>query len=125
MIDAKKSFKNILKKYGHDVLLQRRISDSFEYSQELERYTTRHYYPRIGSSMFAQEENLEGFSSNVDLVYFFEEQVYPKNGDRIYEEFGNVISNAQIYLIDTVIPIRGRLGKVVYWAVGVSRENPG
>lgn len=124
MINLKRSFRKILREYGHDVLLQRRISNEFEYSKELERFTTRYFYPRTSSLMYAQQQNLEGFLSNTDLVYYFEEEVMPKKGDRIYEDFGNGTENAQIYLVDTAIPMRGRLGQVIYWAVGVSRESP-
>lgn len=124
MIDAKRSFDKILKEYGHDILLQRRTTNDFQYSPNLERYTTRYYYPRTSSLMHSQEESIEGIASNSDLVYFFQSEVKPKPGDRIYENSEIPGEEAEIYLIDTSFPVRGRLGKIVYWAVGASKESP-
>ncbi len=55
------------------------------------------------------------------MIYYFEASANPKSGDRIYEEYP---TGVQIYLIDQATPVKGRLGKIVYWVVGATRESP-
>jgi len=124
MIDPKKTFKKILREYGHDVLLQRRISNDFLYSDKFERITTRHFYPSAETLSQSQREDTEGVNTTIDAIYYFEESVNPKSGDRIYEESPSNINNPNIFLIDYAAPVRGRLGKIVYWIVGATRERP-
>ena len=124
MIDPKKTFKKILREYGHDILFQRRISDDFLYSDNFERITTRHFYPSAEVLAQAQREDNEGINTNVDTIYYFEENVNPKQGDRIYEESASNVNDPNIFLIDFAAPVRGRMGKVVYWIAGASRETP-
>jgi len=126
MIDPKKTFKKILREYGHDIIFQRRISDDFLYSDNFERITTRHFYPSSQSmaNARAQAEDIEGFNTNIDAVYYFEENVNPKQGDRIYDDSSSNINGPNIFLIDFAAPVRGRLGKVVYWIAGATRETP-
>ena len=124
MIDPKKTFKKILREYGHDILLQRRISDDFLYSDNFERITTRHFYPSAEALAQAQREDGEGINTNVDAIYYFEESVNPKQGDRIYEDSPSNVNSPNIFLIDFAAPVRGRLGKIVYWIAGATRETP-
>lgn len=124
MIDAAKTFRKILREYGHDIIYQRRISDDFLYSENFERITTRHFYPSSEALAQAQKEDSEGVNTNVDVIYYFEEKVYPKQGDRIYEEMPSNVNDPNIFLIDFAAPVRGRLGKIVYWIVGATRERP-
>lgn len=124
MIDATKTFKRILREYGHDILYQRRISDDFLYSDNFERITTRSRIARMGELTHAQDEAFEGVVTSVDLLYYFEENVMPKQGDRIYEEMPANVNDPNIFLIDFALPIRGRLGKIVYWIAGATRERP-
>jgi len=124
MINAKRVFKKILKEWGHDVFLQRRLSDDFVYNDILERYTTRSTLPRNMSLANAQEEMPEGLVTNSELVYYFEYNVNPKPGDRIYEQSFNSLEDSVIYKIDDSYPVRGRLGEVNYWVVGATREKP-
>ena len=124
MINPKATFKKILKDWGHDILLQRRLSDDFTYSDVMERITTRNQLPRSTSLMHAVQEEIEGNVVNYDLIYFFESNVNPKAGDRIYEESNSSLENAVIFLIDMAHPIRGKRGEINYWMAGVTKERP-
>lgn len=124
MINAKKTFQKLLREWGHDVLLQRRLSDDFVYSDTLERYTTRSYVPRKSSLALGKQEMPEGIIVTEDIIYYFEDYVNPKSGDRIYEEGFNDLDSAIIYLIDNTYPVRGRYGEITYWIVGATKEVP-
>jgi hypothetical protein len=124
MINPKATFKKILKDWGHDILYQRRLSDDFVYSDTLERITTRNQLPRSSSLMVSLQEQKEGNLTNHDLIYFFESNVNPKSGDRIYEESYDSLEDAIIYLIDLAHPVRGRRGEINFWMVGVTKERP-
>jgi len=123
MIDLKKSFKKILRDWGHDVNVQRMLKNG-NYSQTLERYTTRHVGQTGTRNATSTEEGLEGINANYDMVYYFEAEVVPKEGDRIYEDLGMGIARAYtVYRIDTSTPVRGKMGKIIYWIVGATREK--
>jgi hypothetical protein len=124
MINAKRVFQKILKEWGHDIFLQRRLSDDFVYEDTLERYTTRSVYTRNISLSKAHEEMPEGIITNSDLIFYFEANVNPKSGDRIYEESFNSLEETIMYKIDDAYPVRGRFGEVNYWIVGATREIP-
>jgi hypothetical protein len=124
MINPKATFKKILKDWGHDILYQRRLSDDFVYSDILERITTRNQLPRSSSLMVSLEEQKEGNVVDHDLIYFFESNVNPKSGDRIYEESHDSLEDAIIYLVDLAHPIRGRHGEINFWMAGVTKERP-
>jgi hypothetical protein len=124
MINPKATFKKILKDWGHDILYQRRLSDDFVYCDTLERITTRNQLPRSSSLMVSLQEQKEGNLTNHDLIYFFESNVNPKSGDRIYEESYDSLEDAIIYLIDLAHPVRGRRGEINFWMVGVTKERP-
>lgn len=124
MINPKATFKKILQDWGHDILYQRRLSDDFTYSEILERITTRNQLPRSSSLMASLQEEKEGYVANHDLIYFFESNVNPKSGDRIYEQSYNSLEDAVIYLIDIAHPIRGRRGEINFWIVGATKESP-
>jgi hypothetical protein len=124
MIKEKALFKKILREWGHDILLQRRLSDDFVYSDSLERFTTRSYVPRKSSLMASKQEGPEGIFVDSDMLYYFEAEVLPKAGDRIYEEPFNDLNATIIYLIDDAYAVRGRHGQVAYWIVGSTRELP-
>lgn len=124
MINPKATLKKILKDWGHDILYQRRISDDFVYSDTLERITTRNSLPRNSALMYSAQEEKEGYVVNQDLIYYFEANVNPKAGDRIYEESQNSLEDSIVFLVDTVHPIRGRRGEINYWIVGATKESP-
>lgn len=124
MIDPKKAFRKILREWGHDILLQRRIDDNFNYSDKFERVTTRHFFPSAETLAQTQREDSEGINTNVDLIFYFESEINPKQGDRIYEESPSNINDPNMYLIDFAAPVRGRLGVITYWIAGATRERP-
>lgn len=123
MIDAKRSFKKILREWGHDVYIQR-ILPNGDYSTNFERVTTRQVGQSGVSSSLASQEQAEGLDIKYDAVYYFEDVVNPREGDRIYENY-SVKKNKQftIFTVDTATPIRGRLGKINFWTVGATRER--
>jgi len=125
MINLGKTFKNILREWGHDVLIQRRLDDKFNYSSRFERVTTRHMYPANSDIVNLLRENSEGTSPDaVEMIYYFEGRINPRTGDRIYENIEGHRNPDSVFLIDYAVPMRGRFGKVEYWVVGATRENP-
>lgn len=124
MIDAKRVFRKILRDWGHDILYQRRLSDDFVYSDTLERITTRSMVAKTSAMATRLEEQVEGYVVNSDLIYYFEDWVEPKSGDRIYEEGDGSLDDAIVYLIDSSYGVRGRHGKINYWIVGATKESP-
>lgn len=123
MIDAARSFKKILREWGHDIYLQRILSNG-NHSNKFELITTRQVgQSGITNAMSTQEED-EGLVTRYDDVYYFEASVNPKEGDRIYENFSiKTNRNYSMLRIDAATAVRGRFGKVVYWIVGASREK--
>jgi hypothetical protein len=121
MIDLVKTFRATLKQWGHDILLQRRLNEDMLYSARMEKTTVRSYNAQLNNQTNALAENIEGLTINSEMIYFFDSLANPKSGDRIYEEYP---TGLQIFLIDQSTPIKGRLGKIVYWVVGATRESP-
>jgi hypothetical protein len=121
MIDLARTFRNTLREWGHDILLQRRLNDDMLYSSKMERITVRSYNAQLTGQTNSLMENIEGLNVNSEMIYYFEASANPKSGDRIYEEYP---TGVQIYLIDQATPVKGRLGKIVYWVVGATRESP-
>lgn len=123
MINAKRSFRKILREWGHDVFIQR-ILPNGEYSTNFERVTTRQVGQSGVSSSLSSQETSEGLDIKYDAVYYFEDTVNPKEGDRIYENY-SVKKNKEftVFTIDTAVPIRGRLGEINFWTVGTTRER--
>lgn len=124
MINAKRMFQKVLKQWGYDILLQRRLSDDFVYADQLERYTVRSTYPRNIALARAKMEVPEGVVTVSDYIYYFENYVNPKPGDRIYEESFDSLEDTKMLLIDDTYSVRGRYGEVVYWIVGATKEVP-
>jgi hypothetical protein len=123
MIDIKRSFKKILREWGHDVYIQRVLSNG-NHANQFERVTTRQVGQSGISNANASQEFPEGLYTNYDAVYYFEDHVYPKEGDRIYENFSLKASkNYSLFRMDAVTAVRGRQGKINYWVVGATREK--
>lgn len=125
MASMEGKFNSILKKYGHDIYLQRHVETSegeVSYSDTLEVHTTRYstYTPRNLPN--ARQEQMEGIVSTFERVYYFKKDVNPYNGDRIYEE--EFRPEKSVWLIDQVTPMRGVGGTIVYWAVGCTKIRP-
>jgi len=123
MINTKKIFKTILREWGHDILFQRRLSDDGLYSDKLEKITTRHVTSASRYLASTKEEQIEGLIINSDRIYYFEAQINPKSGDRIYEGSFSLLENYVLYEIEESYPVRGRYGKIEYWMCGASKEE--
>jgi hypothetical protein len=123
MINIKRTFRQILKQWGHDVYVQR-IQSNGNYSDKLERITARQLGQSGSINANSVQELDAGIFTKYDAVYYFESTVNPKEGDRIYESISVKINkNSTRFRIDTATPIRGRMGKVDYWIVGATREG--
>ncbi len=122
MINLEKVFKKTLSSWGHDVYVQRIMANG-NYSDTLERVTTRNIYTSGNTNAKLAQELEEGIASNSEVIYFFEASVNPKEGDRIYEKLPNTFDQQTIYLIDACSPRRGRGGKIVFWTVGATKEK--
>lgn len=123
VIDAKRSFNKILREWGHDVYIQRILPNGNHFDQ-FEKVTTR----QVGQSGTANvrgstEEYIEGIIVNYDAVYYFESNINPKEGDRIYENYSmKSNSNYTRFKVQAATAVRGRMGKINYWVVGCERE---
>lgn len=124
MINSKSVFKKILKEWGHDILLQRRLSDDGMYSDRFEKITTRYVTAASRYLASTKEERMEGLVVNSDRIYYFESIVNPKPGDRIYEESESPLEDYTLYLIEECYPVRGRYGNIDFWTVGATKEEP-
>ena len=123
MIDAKRSFKKILRQWGHDVYIQRILKNG-NHINTFEKVTTRQVGQAGTANANAMQEHDEGLVTKYDAVYYFEENIFPKEGDRIYENYSmKAQSNYTMYRINAVTPVRGRLGKIVFWVAGCMRER--
>jgi len=122
MINVKRTFRQILKQWGHDVHIQRILSNG-NYSDKLERITTRQLGQTGGLNANSVQELEAGLFTKYDAVYYFENTVNPKEGDRIYESISVKVNKSSTrFRVDTATAIRGRQGKVDYWIVGATRE---
>jgi hypothetical protein len=123
-MNVKQVFKGILRKWGNDILLQRRTNTSNsinkEYSNKLERHTVRSRYP--GSPVGVAQEQIEGVLHNADMIYYFKHDANPMEGDRIYENYERNNNDVRVFIVSYAIPMRGRGGSIDFWTVGATRE---
>lgn len=139
MADLRKVVYRILRDYGHDVHLQRRIRDkeigqyfTQQYSRRVERHTVRHMHSSSVALAGATQQEREGVVSNVDRVYWFRWDVNPAEGDIIIDSkptdgmtgSKHVRREPEKFVIDYAQPMRGNGGRIEYWACGVSRTGP-
>lgn len=131
MTDIRKSIKGLIRDYGHNILLQRRLPDLIDsphptprFSQKLERHTVRHMYPRVNALGQITEERMEGLVQSVDMIYYFLHSANPTEGDRIYEKDDRFPDKSTVWLIDYALPMRGRSGRIEYWICGCTRAVP-
>jgi hypothetical protein len=120
----------ILRRYGHDVYLQRRLPDSstssrVRYSTKFERHTTRNMHPSSVGLASEAEEEVEGLVHNADRVFWFRWTTDPREGDRIWEEDPRVRFKGQpsIYKIDMAHAMRGVEGRIEFWVCGCTRDQ--
>ena len=129
-MNLRSEFDAILREWGHDVLLQRRINPFEEenretmFSNTLEKWTVRHRLPSNASLPNAQNEAAQGIMHEVDMLYYFSHEAVPREGDRIYEETEGFPDDFITWIISYSLPMKGKGGELVYWVVGVIRETP-
>jgi len=128
MSNISAEFDAILRKWGHNILLQR-VEDRFNgekfiYSNTFERHTVRHVDSASSGLSNARQVNVEGIVFNSSMVYYMRPDVSPMPGDRIYENIENYPNNTVTYIIEASVPMRGEGGVISYWAVGATKESP-
>ena len=131
MASMREDFDSILRQWGYNIYLQRKITpfmggrkDS-DYRNELEKHTVRSRMAGSASSLAMDaDEQTEGILVDSDVVFYFRHDVYPMAGDKVYESIERYPNDTVEYVIDTSFPMRGEKGKIIYWAVGATRENP-
>ena len=123
-VDLRRTMVGILKKYGHNIFLQRRIntdnSSIKEFGEVLERHTVRSRFP--GSLAAVQNEGIEGVLHNADMIYYFKWDANPNEGDRIYEHYERNSIDVRVFTVGYALPMRGRGGRIDFWTVGAKRE---
>ena len=119
-------FERIIKDYGHDVYLQRSSVDDgvISYSNTLEKHTTRFSVGIHRNLPRAQEESMEGITNTTDRTYYFQYDVKPYEGDRIYDYLDRAENDQEVWLINSSVGMRGVDGKIEFWACGVTRVDP-
>lgn len=126
--DLRRVVEGILRKWGHNILLQRvntiHDGDEPDYVYNLERHTTRHMYPGGRGLPGIAKEEIEGVAYDAEMIYYFMWDVNPASGDRIYEELERYPDLQNVWKIDFALPMRGAGGRIEYWVVGASREVP-
>lgn len=119
----KDEFDRVLKQYGHDIYLQRRIRstghDQGGWSDTFEIHTVRHM---LTDGVSSQDEATEGVLNTTQRVYFFRKEAIPFDGDRIYEDDPRVTTTG--WIIEGVIPLRGLNGDIEYYKAGATRFLP-
>lgn len=127
MTSMRSQFEGILKKWGYNIYLQRRVdpynTDTAQYERALEKHTVRSVYKGKASLETAAQEELEGVTHDFDLTFYFMWDANPKRGDRVYESTIEGVDHQVTYLIDVALPMRGIKGEIVYWIVGATEEK--
>ena len=128
MTSKRTQFENILKKWGYNVFLQRRLNSdeslNAEYEMKLEKHTVRSHYKTKTLLQTLANEEPEGITHGFDLVFYFKWDASPRRGDRIYESNNALPDNTATYLIDEALPMRGEKGQIIFWTVGATQETP-
>lgn len=128
MPNVRKSFEGLLRKYGHNIYLQRRVNEydgnKPEYLNQLERHTVRHMHPSSRLLANLALEMPEGIVHDSEMIYWFKWDANPQSGDRIYENIDIYPNSLTTFLIDKAIPMRGKHGRIEFWTCGVSQETP-
>lgn len=138
--DLRSVFDNILKEWGHNILLERVLNPHEPNKppryiegnkKKYERHTVRHTYPGSRALGSIAQEEIEGMLHRYENIYYFRHNVDPMSGDRIHENlssdtlFGDMDRYNQFntFIVDAAIPMRGKGGEIVFWATGVTRES--
>ena len=127
-MSMKSEFDAIIRKYGHEIVLQRRDQSTKDkepgYLPKLEKHRTRFSIANTRNLANAQTEQMEGLVNTTNRVYYFKADVCPYEGDRIYETDYRSEDKQTIWVIEQAVPERGKGGSLVYWATGATRIVP-
>lgn len=134
-MDVRGTFSAVLRKWGHDIILQRKIrpaansgifglEQNHGFTEKLERHTVRRRYARTARLPYNYNENPEGWTHDPTQIYYFKWDVNPGEGDRIYEEDPSQPGGYTTWLISEIFGERGKGGRIEYWICGVLREQP-
>lgn len=128
MTSKRIQFDSILKRWGYNVFLQRRVnpygSEKAEYEIKLEKHTVRSHFNRKAQLQTLANEDPEGITHSFDLTFYFRWDAEPRRGDRIYEANKSLPDHKSTYLIDEALPMRGEKGQIIFWTVGATQETP-
>lgn len=126
----RQEFDRIIKNYGHNIYLQRRLSDG-SYKDSLEIHTVRFSLGTSRGLPDIRQEATEGILNSSKRIYHFRYDAEPFENDRIYEveptrtkAENSLASGRLIFIVDTVAPMYGIGGNLVYWQVGATRIFP-
>lgn len=142
MSNPKLVFNKILKDWGTDVLLQRRIyaegqglyslpsatpgvnkNESY-YSNKLERWTVRYTFAARKTGLSATlEGRQEGLTTEVPLVFYFQSEAQVREEDRIYMKDPRFDNQMTIWLVAYSEEVQGWHGSPVYHEVGCRRSD--
>jgi len=123
----KSDFDGILRRYGHDVYVQKRILDdkgNISFSDTLTKYTVRHSLINNRALPQSRIENEEGITNTADRLYYFTSEANVYEGDRIYEDEPDAPGGKTVWSIDQVLRMKGNHGDLVYKVAGVTRIRP-
>lgn len=131
----RREFDNILRRYGHDVYLQRAIQPTnfwtdndrqsdIEYKSDLEIHTVRFSLKNNTPLSTAREEAIEGLLNTHDRIYYFRYDANPFENDRIYEIEPRPRDRQKVFVIDAAVPMYGIGGNLVYWVCGATSDLP-
>lgn len=138
MTQLRRAYEHIVKNWGINVYLQRRIYQDGEgiyslppnnknsyFANKLEKYTVRYVFAGRKTALTdIAEERPEGIVHTVNRVWYFPYFSNPKEGDRIYQADVRYPGAMETYLVDYAQPFRGWKGQIEYWEVGGTRQNP-
>jgi hypothetical protein len=123
----KSEFEAILKRYGHDIFLQRRSQTTgteITFSDKIEIHTVRYSVASSRSIMNKSQEMIEGLLSTSERIYYFKADAHPFDGDRVYEEDPRSNTKQTVWSIDTSIGLRGISGEIVFYVAAATRIQP-
>ena len=134
-MNLKKEFEGILKKYGHNVYIQRRTigkgigpyrKAEYKYHEQLEKWTCYRRPLRAGATAsadgFMKLED-EGLITNYDMCFYFQPESQIKTSDRILEDTPEGITKRQMFLVKKSIPYY--LGaELIYFAAYCDKVSP-
>ena len=125
MPDLRRRMERILRDYGHNIYLQRRLTDeTARYENRYERHTVRNMIPSSVGLARAAQEVMEGRIVDVDVVYYFQWDAKPLEGDRIHEGMASSDPRGHlVFDIDYSYPHRGNGGRIEYWACGATKTS--